>query len=199
VTIRIGGGEVSIINQLDKDINGKFSYRLISIPLDSPISNVTSHINFGSVSVGNKTLKFKSSKIGSSKFGSVGEEGNIIINSGIMLTFLPNNFYLTLESTLVNLISATKKDDPLGTFRLFYDSDNGTINIPTIVIHFTNAYLELSPSSTFSKIEECLVCLIIVPANEIAIFGNLAQGNFLIGYDLVANKISFKPTYCTKY
>ncbi|WMV40419.1 hypothetical protein MTR67_033804 [Solanum verrucosum] len=221
--IGLGGGEVSIINQLDKEINGKFSYCLISIPLDSPISNVTSHINFGSsatvsgpdvvstplikkdpstfyylnlegVSVGNKTLKFKSSKIGSG-----GEEGNIIIDSGTTLTFLPNDFYSSLESTLVDSISATRKEDPSGTFRLCYESENGTIDAPTIVTHFTNADLELSPSSTFAEIEQGLVCLTIVPADEIAIFGNLAQGNFLIGYDLVANKLSFKPADCTKY
>ncbi|WMV40424.1 hypothetical protein MTR67_033809 [Solanum verrucosum] len=176
--IGLGGGEVSIINQLDKEINGKFSYCLISIPLDSPISNVTSHINFGSsatvsgpdvvstplikkdpstfyylnlegVSVGNKTLKYKSSKIGSG-----GEEGNIIIDSGTTLTFLPNDFYSSLESTLVDSISATRKEDPSGTFRLCYESENGTIDAPTIVTHFANADLELSPSSTFAEIEQ---------------------------------------------
>nr|XP_004244685.1 aspartic proteinase CDR1 [Solanum lycopersicum] len=221
--IGLGGGNVSIINQLDKEINGKFSYCLISIALGSPISNVTSHINFGSsasvsgpdvvstplikkepstfyylnlegVSVGNRTLKFKSSKVSSG-----GEEGNIIIDSGTTLTLLPNEFYSSLESTLVDSISATRKEDPSGTFRLCYESKNGTIDAPTITTHFTNADLELSPSSTFAQIEEGLVCLTIVPADEIAIFGNLAQGNFLIGYDLVANKISFKPADCTKY
>ncbi|XP_009799490.2 aspartic proteinase CDR1-like [Nicotiana sylvestris] len=48
VIIGLGGGEVSIVNQLDKEINGKFSYCLITIPLQSSISNATSHINFGS-------------------------------------------------------------------------------------------------------------------------------------------------------
>jgi len=68
-----------------------------------------------------------------------------------------------------------------------------------IFTHFTNADLELSPLSTFAEVEEGLVCLTIVPVDEIAIFGNLAQENFLSGYDLVANKISFQPTDCTKY
>ncbi|XP_059276508.1 aspartic proteinase CDR1-like [Lycium ferocissimum] len=224
--IGLGGGEVSIINQLKKQINGKFSYCLI--PLQSSNSNFTSHINFGSsaivsgnkvvstplikkesstfyylnlegVSVGNKTLEFKSSKIGSSSIGVGGDEGNIIIDSGTTLTLLPNDFYLNLESMLVDSIRATKKDDPSGTFGLCYESENGTIDAPTIVAHFTNADLELAPSSTFAEVEEGLVCLTIVPAQEIAIFGNLAQGNFLIGYDLAAKKVSFKPTDCTKY
>ncbi|KAF3680799.1 Aspartic proteinase CDR1 [Capsicum annuum] len=226
--IGLGGGEVSIIKQLDKQINGKFSYCLIPIQLDSTsISNVTSHINFGSnaivsgpdvvstplirmesstfyyltlegVSVGNKTLEFKSSKIGGSYAG--GDEGNIIIDSGTTLTLMPSEFYENLESMLVDSINATRKEDSSGTFGLCYDSDeNGTIDAPTIVAHFTNADLELSPSSTFAQVEKGLVCLTIVPAKEFAIFGNLAQANFLIGYDLVANKISFKPTDCTNY
>ncbi|CAN4075828.1 unnamed protein product [Withania somnifera] len=227
--IGLGGGEVSLIRQLSTHINGKFSYCLMSIPLDSSISNVTSHINFGSnaivsgpnvvttplirkepstfyyltlegVSVGKKKLEFKSNKIGSSFIdGREVEEGNIIIDSGTTLTFLPDEFYSSLEEALVNSISATRKDDPSGTFGLCYESQDGTIDAPTIVAHFTNADLELLPSSTFAQVDQDLVCLTIVPANDIAIFGNLAQGNYLIGYDLVDNKISFMPADCTKY
>ncbi|KAG5615941.1 hypothetical protein H5410_015765 [Solanum commersonii] len=153
------------------------------------------------VSVGNKTLEFKSSMTSPSDdaSGDHGQAGNIIIDSGTTLTLLPNYFYSNLESTFMDSIHATRKDDPSGTFHLCYESENGTINAPTIVTHFTNADLELSPMSTFAEIEKGLVCLTIVPTYEIAIFGNLAQENFLIGYDLVANKISFQPTGCTKY
>ncbi|MCD9559416.1 hypothetical protein HAX54_017346 [Datura stramonium] len=224
--IGLGGGEVSIINQLDKEINGKFSYCLVPIPLESSNSNVTSHINFGSsailsgpnvvstplirkkpstfyylnlegVSIGNKNLKFKSSKMSTPSVVAGDDLGNIIIDSGTTLTLLPNDFYSNLESALVESISATKKDDPSGTFGLCYESENGTIDAPTIIAHFTNADLVLLPSSTFAQVEQGLVCLTIVPAEQIAIFGNLAQANFLIGYDLVANKVSFKPTDCT--
>nr|XP_033516374.1 aspartic proteinase CDR1-like [Nicotiana tomentosiformis] len=126
-------------------------------------------------------------------------QGNIRIDSGTTLTLLPSEFYSSLELTLVDSINATKKDDPSGTFGLCYESENGTIDAPKIVAHFTDADLELSTSSTFTEVEEGLVCLTIVPAEEVAIFGNLAQANFLIGYDLVANKISFLPTDCTSY
>ncbi|WMV36640.1 hypothetical protein MTR67_030025 [Solanum verrucosum] len=65
------------------------------------------------------------------------------------------------------------------------------IDAPISITHFTNVDLELSPSSPFAQVEEGLVCLTILPADEIAIFGNLAQGNFLIGYDLEDNKVFF--------
>nr|XP_009589289.1 aspartic proteinase CDR1-like [Nicotiana tomentosiformis] len=225
--IGLGGGEVSIINQLDKQIKGKFSYCLIPIPLQSSISNATSHINFGDsatvsgpnvistplikkepstfyylnlkgISVGDKIVDFKSPNITSSAAGDDGL-GNIIIDSGTTLTLLPSEFYSSLESTLVDSINATRWDDPSGTFGLCYESENGTIDAPKIVAHFTDADLELSPSTTFAEVEEGFVCLTIVPVEEVAIFGNLAQANFLIGYDLVANRVSFQPTDCTKY
>ncbi|KAH0654933.1 hypothetical protein KY285_029815 [Solanum tuberosum] len=66
------------------------------------------------------------------------------------------------------------KDSNVETFRLCYESENDTIDAPMIVAHFTNVDFELSPSSTFAQVDE-------------------------IGYDLVANKVSFLPTDCTKY
>ncbi|CAN4075827.1 unnamed protein product [Withania somnifera] len=226
--IGLGGGNVSIVNQLNQQIKGKFSYCLIPLDQSSPINlNVTSHINFGDnavvsgpgvistplfkkisstfyylnmkgISVGNKTAAYRASPI--SPPASDHDKGNIIIDSGTTLTFVPDAFYLNFASLMMESINATKKDDPSRTFNLCYEPNkDGTIDVPKIVAHFTNADLELSPSSVFALVDEGLVCMTIVPGNLIAIFGNLLQSNFLIGYDLVANKASFKPTDCTKY
>ncbi|KAM3270774.1 aspartic proteinase CDR1-like [Capsicum chacoense] len=225
--IRLGGGNVSIVNQMHQEIKGKFSYCLIPSEITSTNPNVTSHINFGdnavvsgpgvvstplfknllqptfyllnlkAVSVGNNTVKYQSSPI-SPPTGDSGQ-GNIIIDSGTTLTLIPDAFYLNLGSLLMRSVNANRKDDPSGTFTVCYEpNENGTINVPKIVAHFTGADLELSPTSVFSKVADDLVCLTIVPGNQVAIFGNLLQSNFLIGYDLVANKVSFKPTDCTK-
>ncbi|KAH0647203.1 hypothetical protein KY285_032451 [Solanum tuberosum] len=224
--IGLGGGNVSIVNQMHQQIIGKFSYCLI--PLESLLdnSNATSHINFGNctivsgpdvvstplikkepstfyylnlkgISIGNKTLEFISSPISQPGY----DRGNIIIDSGTTLTYVPDGFYLNLESLLMRSINATRKDGTYGGLDLCYESnENGTIDVPKIVAHFTNADLELSTSNIFTQVEEGIVCLTIVPGgNQISIFGNLAQANFLIGYDLKANKVSFKPTDCTKY
>ncbi|PHU08743.1 hypothetical protein BC332_20603 [Capsicum chinense] len=91
------------------------------------------------------------------------------------------------------------KDDPSGAFNLCYEpKENGTIDVPKIVAHFTNADLELSPTSVFAKVADDLVCLTIMASNDQnSIFGYLLQSSFLIGFDLVANTVSFKPTDCT--
>ncbi|XP_059276457.1 aspartic proteinase CDR1-like isoform X2 [Lycium ferocissimum] len=222
-TYSIGGGRVSIVNQMNQEIKGKFSYCLIPLLDSSPTnSNATSHINFGDsadvsgldvvstpliqkqqnsfyylnlegISVRNKTLEFKSSIVNSC------DEGNIIIDSGTMLTYLPTDFYSVLEKTLVASINATRKDDPFGIFNVCYQSENGTIDAPKIAVHFTNADVELSAMNTFIEVEEGLICFTMVPDEETAILGNLAQMNFVIGYDLVASKVHFLPTDCTKY
>ncbi|WMV40418.1 hypothetical protein MTR67_033803 [Solanum verrucosum] len=224
--IGLGGGNVSIVNQMHQQIIGKFSYCLI--PLESLLdnSNATSHINFGNstivsgpdvvstllikkepstfyylnlkgISIGNKMVQFKSSPISQPSY----DRGNIIIDSGTTLTYVPDGFYLNLESLLMRSINATRKDGTYGGLDLCYESnENGTIDVPKIVAHFTNADLELSTSNIFTQVEEGIVCLTIVPGgNQISILGNLAQANFLIGYDLKANRVSFKRTDCTKY
>ncbi|XP_006361595.2 aspartic proteinase CDR1 [Solanum tuberosum] len=224
--IGLGGGNASIVNQMHHEIKGKFSYCLIPLELLLDSSNATSHINFGDnavvsgpnvistpiykkespifyylnlkgISIGNKTVEFKSSPISLPGY----DRGNIIIDSGTTLTYVPDVFYLNLESLLIRSINATRKDGTYGGLDLCYESnENGTIDVPKIVAHFTNADLELSTSNIFTQMEEGIVCLTIVPGgNQISILGNLAQANFLIGFDLEANKMSFKPTDCTKY
>lgn len=76
--------------------------------------------------------------------------------------------------------------------------DGGKIKLPVVTFHFTGADVELQPYNTFAKIEEDLVCFAVVPSNDIAILGNLAQMNQLVGYDLEKRSLSFAPTDCTK-
>ncbi|CAN4075826.1 unnamed protein product [Withania somnifera] len=220
----LGGGDISIVNQMNEQIEGKFSYCLVPYVVSS--TNVTSHINFGdsvvmlndpsvvstplirreaqksfyyltleSISVGDfKNLPFISSTI------SPNDQGNIIIDSGTTLTLVPSDFYESLEEVLVASISAPRIDDPTsGSFKVCYASNIDTISAPKIVAHFTNADVELSPMNIFMQLGEGVVCFAMLPVDGIAIFGNLAQMNFLIGYDLVSNQVSFLPTDCTKH
>ncbi|PHU08750.1 hypothetical protein BC332_20610 [Capsicum chinense] len=218
--IGLAGGDVSIVNQMHQEIKGKFSYCLIPVELLSIDPNATSHISFGdnpvvsgpgvvstplipgqslyfltleSISNGNKILPFKFSKISSNT------QGIILIDSGTLLTYFPHEFYATLEKTLVASINATRKHEPSGFFNLCYASKNDIINAPKIVAHFTNADVELSPANVFTQLDEGLICLTMVPDEGTATFGNLAQANFLIGYDLVAKQVSFLPKDCTKH
>ncbi|KAL3818378.1 hypothetical protein ACJIZ3_004283 [Penstemon smallii] len=218
--VGLGGGSLSIVSQLES-IGGKFSYCLTSF--DS--TNSSSKISFGAnavvtgpnvvstplvqktpdtfyyltlegISVGKRRLEY-SNQISNSK--AIGEEGNIIIDSGTTLTFLPRDLYNDLESTLVSAIKGNRASDSQGLFGLCYElSSDGEFNPPPIVAHFAGADLELPQGSTFLEVEQGLLCLTLVPSDDLAIFGNLNQINYHIGYDIGNKVVNFLPTDCSK-
>ncbi|XP_019152428.1 PREDICTED: probable aspartic protease At2g35615 [Ipomoea nil] len=218
--VGLGGGPVSIITQLSKHIAGKFAYCL---PPPQP-SNISTHIKFGpdaamapdtavvstpltpkapatfywltleNISVGNKTLRNNQS---SETLGR--EMGNIIIDSGTTMTYIPPDLYDLLESELKRQIKKTPVNDPEGVFKLCFQTSGG-LELPSIVAHFTGADIELSPKGIFIFVDESVVCLTLFPATEIdPIFGNLSQVDYIVAYDLVGNTVSFKPADCSKY
>ena len=221
--VGLGGGAVSLVSQLDSSIDGKFSYCLI--PLTSQ-GDTTSKLNFGSnavvsgsgavstpivpknidtfyyltleaISVGRKRIELtKPSQVGDSA------EGNIIIDSGTTLTILPSDLYPDFESAVKAEIDLAPTEDPSGVLSLCYVSSSDDFRGPSITAHFTGADVNLSSSTTFIRVDEQVVCLAFVAASDepgsISIFGNLAQANVLVGYDVVKKTVSFKPTDCTK-
>lgn len=126
------------------------------------------------------------------------KRGNIIIDSGTTLTFLPRNLYAGVVSTLASVIKAKRVDDPAGILELCYTAGSvEDLNIPVIAAHFGGgADVKLLPLNTFALVAENVSCLTLAPASDLAIFGNLAQINFVVGYDLEQKRLSFKPTVC---
>ncbi|CAN8275498.1 unnamed protein product [Cochlearia groenlandica] len=218
--IGLGGGPVSLITQLGDSIEGKFSYCLV--PLSSE-TDKTSKINFGtnavvsgkgvvstplikksratyyyltlkSVSVGAKHLQYPGSG-SDSGYGS--SEGNIIIDSGTTLTLLNNAFYTEFENAVASSIKEERKDDPQGVLSLCYAA-KANMRVPIVTMHFDGADVRLDPSNTFVQPSEDLICLAFIGNEDLAIYGNLSQMNFLVGYDTVSKKVSFKPADCAK-
>ncbi|GAU37938.1 hypothetical protein TSUD_269530 [Trifolium subterraneum] len=152
--VGLGGGPLSLITQLGSSIDRKFSYCLL--PYES---NTTSKLNFGDVavvsgdgvvstpivkklpsfyvltlegfSVGNKRVDIRGS--------SMDVEGNILIDSGTTLTFLPSDVYANLKSTMVELVKLERADDPNHTLDLCYSVTSGEYNFPQITAHFKGA------------------------------------------------------------
>ncbi|GMH04412.1 hypothetical protein Nepgr_006251 [Nepenthes gracilis] len=219
--IGLGGGHLSLVSQLGGSIGGKFSYCLVpfneenstskmsfgtnalvsghgvvSTPLTRKDPDTFYYLTLEAISIGNDTLSYKGSSLSSRALDSA--EGNIIIDSGTTLTILPEEFYTDLEASLTRAIVAERVPDPHGVLQLCYRSD-GDLEVPTITVLLTGAEIELKPINSFVRVQEDVVCFAMAPAKELAILGNLAQMNFLVGYDLEEEKVSFKPTDCTKY
>ncbi|XP_058767669.1 aspartic proteinase CDR1-like [Vicia villosa] len=211
--VGIGGGPISLLTQLTSSIGGKFSYCL-----GPSMSNSTSKLNFGNAavvsgpgvvsttlvkksppifyfvslnafSVGNKIIGFSKPQV----------EGNFIIDSGTTLTTLPSDIYKNVESTLVALVKLNRVKDPNKILSLCYSDKSNKYVFPKITAHFKGADVWLNSTSTFIPVANGVVCLAFAPSQDgIGVFGNLAQQNLLVGYDLQRNIVSFKPSHCTK-
>ncbi|GAU27814.1 hypothetical protein TSUD_113940 [Trifolium subterraneum] len=211
--IGFGPGPMSLINQLGSSIGWKFSYCLNGVR-----SNLSSKLNFGDAaivsivrpasgnlsyylnlkafSVGNKRLKFKGFK----REGLNISTQTIIIDSGTTVTIVPHRFYTKLESAVAKAVKLERVQDHTGSFNLCYNTTSKHSNFPVIIAHFSGADVKLDSKGTFVAIEEGVECLTFRPSPRGgALFGNLAQQNFLVGYDLKNNIVSFKPTDCSTY
>lgn len=212
--VGLGGGPLSFVSQIASSIGGKFSYCLVpssesnssskiifgnggdrilsSTPLIDKDPSTYYYVTLEAVSVGRNRLPYAASSA---------ESGNIIVDSGTTLTLLQSEFYNKLEAVIIDSIDAERASDPRGFLSPCFKAkgkDGGKIKLPVVTFHFTGADVELQPYNTFAKIEEDLVCFAVVPSNDIAILGNLAQMNQLVGYDLEKRSLSFAPTDCTK-
>ncbi|KAG8391387.1 hypothetical protein BUALT_Bualt01G0182400 [Buddleja alternifolia] len=208
--VGLGGGKASLVRQLSPFVKGKFSYCLMPL---SKASN-SSKLNFGAnavvsgkgvvstplvskkpetfysltlegISVGNQRLGFNDS----------GEEGNIIIDSGTTLTLLPEDLYDKLENVFKKLIKLKRIKDPQGFLKLCFFTRK-EIRIPDVTVHFKGADVKLKAENVFLRTSEVALCLAFQSAGYTNIYGNIAQVNFLVGYDLVKKTVSFKPKDC---
>ncbi|XP_010266601.1 PREDICTED: probable aspartic protease At2g35615 [Nelumbo nucifera] len=142
-------------------------------------------------------LNLEGLSVNSNKFVQIQTHGNIVIDSGTTYTILSSHLYNQLESTLSNVtVDLTRAEDLTRTFRLCYE-DKPFARLPNITFHFTGADLILGPHNTFIEFNG-LACLAILPSkDDFSIFGNVAQRNFLVTYDLEERKVSFASTRCS--
>ncbi|KAK8698235.1 hypothetical protein V6N13_114361 [Hibiscus sabdariffa] len=159
---------------------------VVSTPLVKKSPDTFYYLTLEAISVGTKRIEFTGSSTGSG-------EGNIIIDSGTTVTLLPLDFYAELESVVDSHINATKVEGPQG-LSLCYEAQN-LIEFPEVTVHFSDADVELKPLNIFVKVSDTTICFAFSGIGDLAIYGNRAQMNFLIGYDI----ITFKPTDCSKH
>ncbi|XP_061345943.1 aspartic proteinase CDR1-like [Gastrolobium bilobum] len=216
--VGLGRGKSSFISQIGHSIDFKFSYCLV--PFFE--SKSTSTLNFGGNAVvfGSGTVSTPLASGDSPSFYyltlmgmSVGprrldlltvstatgnKKGNIIITTGTTLTLLPEKFYFKLEAEVAAQIKLKRVQSADPSLNLCYMSPPNTIKPPIITAHFPGANVRLDSFNTFVSVSEDVVCFAFAPVSDGAIFGSLAQMNFLIGYDLLKNTVSFRRAACSK-
>ncbi|CAI0422872.1 unnamed protein product [Linum tenue] len=217
--VGLGGGSVSLVTQLGPHIGGKFSYCLVP---SSAAAEATSTLSFGqsavvsgngvattplipdpsqptfyvvqleAVSVGSKKIPFHGSTVGETS------SGNIIVDSGTTLTLVPTDFFTQLSSAVESQVTGSNKTtDPQGYLSLCYVS-GPKLKVPSITAHFKGADVALTVENVFIKVSDTVACLAFYGNDDVSIYGNVAQQNFRVGYDLQKHTLSFKPTDCTQ-
>ncbi|KAF8028759.1 hypothetical protein BT93_E1420 [Corymbia citriodora subsp. variegata] len=214
--IGLGGGPVSLVSQLSDDTGGRFSYCLV--PLGS--TTKTSKLNFGAnaevggdgavstpliqrddqktfyylyleaVSVDNRRIDFPPG-------GPSPDQGNIIIDSGTSLTLLPQDFYSQIEAAVIESVQLPRVNDPSQTLSLCFQVAT-EVNLPFLTFHFNGADVRLPALNAFVLIAQNVLCLTLGPSPT-ALYGNVAQTNFLVGHDIPNKIVSFKPVDCTLF
>ncbi|CAI0433718.1 unnamed protein product [Linum tenue] len=183
--VGLGRGSASLVTQLGSSIGGKFSYCLV--PFGSE-NRLTSSMNFGQNAV-------VSGAVSTPLFSHVSQ---------------PTFYFLKLEAVTVG-----KERLAFGGSSVV-DGEEGNIIIDsgtTVTLVPSDFFAQLSdavdsqvvggekardPQDFLSLCYDTVTCLAFYGSDDASIYGNVAQQNFLIGYDLQKGTVSFKPTDCAR-
>ncbi|XP_020219633.1 aspartic proteinase CDR1 [Cajanus cajan] len=208
--VGLGAGPLSLVSQLSDQIGHKFSYCLLPFS-----SNSTSKLKFGKEAIikGNGVvstplitkpssptfyfLNLESIVVGQKKVQTGQTDGNIIIDSGTTLTLLEPTLYNKFVTLVKEVIE--EEQNPPSPFDLCFRYKDD-MNFTDIVFQFRGANVSLLPQNLLLLLDTNLLCFAIVSSNQqgFSIFGNVAQIDFQVEYDLEGKIISFAPTNCTK-
>lgn len=224
--VGLGRGPLSFISQMTPHLGGRkmFSHCLVPLHTDP---NTSSKISFGvgsevtgtdvvstplvitdqhqdptyyfvtlnGMSVGNVYVPFSNQTTTVSK-------GNMFLDSGTPPTIVPRDFYVRLESEVKTAVppELTPITNPTLGDQLCY-GEGVQMKGPILTAHFDgNGDVQLKQKSIFIEAKPGVFCFALVPTDsDGGIFGNFAQTDYLIGFDIDQRTISFKPTDCTKY
>ncbi|XP_042460072.1 aspartic proteinase CDR1-like [Zingiber officinale] len=131
--------------------------------------------------------------------------GNIIIDSGTTLNYLPAGVLSSLVQEVSRVVSLPKATDPEGVMPLCFTvtGEADKRKLPFITFKFAGeASVRLSPMSIFMdefSFTGVAACLAVVNSGSgPPLFGNVAQQNLHVGYDLDIPAVSFASADCTK-
>ncbi|XP_050379543.1 LOW QUALITY PROTEIN: uncharacterized protein LOC126796869 [Argentina anserina] len=203
--VGLGRGNASFISQIGEFVGGKyFSYCLDPSPISS------SKIYFGRLNTSSGAevlttplltygyiasryyLELQGISVGATRYnathddeddpdGSRAFKGNIIIDSGTTLTYLPETLYDDFESA----IREELKDRDLKVMQnptissLCYLTRYDILPGPNVTFHFNGADVKLKYGNIFVRVDDETVCLAFSSGSYTGIYGNFAQANFL--------------------
>jgi hypothetical protein len=207
----LGGAPESLVSQTAETYGGAFSYCLppgnsttgflalgaptnnngfLFTPLHSLPEQATFYlVNLTGVSVGGKPLDIPPTVL----------SGGMIIDSGTIITGLPDTAYSALRTAFRTAMSAypllpPNNDDVLDTCYNFTGIAN--VTVPTVALTFDGgATIDLDvPSGVL--IQDCLAFAGGASDGDVGIIGNVNQRTFEVLYDSGRGHVGFRPGAC---
>lgn len=209
----LGGMSYSLISQLSPETGKRFSYCL------SPFQDNTSasFLNFGDramvsgdkvvstplVEKADKTFYFvtlEAISVGGKKVDARGTgDGNMFIDSGTTVSLIDSDVFEELGDLIAEAVKLPWKMDAGNTFKC-YEAKRREM-FPDVTFHFAGgADVVLRPLNAFTEpSEDGLVCLAMQATNGTAIFGNMAQQDLHVGFDLDGRNVAFAGAKCSEF
>jgi hypothetical protein len=219
--VGFGRGPLSFISQLGQSVGNKFSYCLVSVAdspsktsplfigqtaslnaktlsstpiLQSSLRPTFYYLSLEGISVGGKLLDIPDGTFDLQSDGS----GGLIIDSGTTVTYLEQTGYDVVKEAVRSSINLPQVDGSSIGLDLCYKQQSGpsSSDFPTITFHFKGANFNLPKENYIFADSSGILCLAMLPTNDISILGNIQQQNYQILYDNERNVLSFAPTVC---
>ncbi|CAN1233610.1 Probable aspartic protease At2g35615 [Linum perenne] len=154
------------------------------------------YLRLEAVTVGTVRMSFRGSNV---PFKGYNGNNKIAIDSRTTITALHAGFFSEFSNVVeTQVVGAKKAADPDGLFSLCYESKVASLKAPRVTFIFEGADVELPPSNVFVQVSDTVTCLAFRRSTdkELSFYGNMAQEDFLIGFDIPQEKVSLKPTDC---
>ncbi|KFK31747.1 hypothetical protein AALP_AA6G154000 [Arabis alpina] len=205
-------GALSLTSQMGEKYYGVFSYCFSA--------KGSSKINFGDNAIvsgagtvstdlfmktekpGYYYLNLDAISVGANRIETLGtpfhaSDGNMIIDSGSTYTHLPQGYCNQVKEAVESFVQADRVTVP-DVQLLCYNSDSIEI-FPVITMHFSGGADLVLERYNMYGVSRGVACMTLVCGDptQLAIFGNRAQNNILVGYDPSSLLVSFKPTDCS--
>ncbi|GAB2215349.1 hypothetical protein Droror1_Dr00019732 [Drosera rotundifolia] len=216
--VGMGRGPLSLVSQLDEP---KFSYCLTppygtvdsllllgsfadklpnngkvkTTPLVTSDSNPTFYyVNLHGISVDKTLLTIPPGTFSLNSDGT----GGTIVDSGTTIFYMNTTAYNLVADKLAKEIKLKQVNLASETgLNLCWELPKSNYSYPTLTMHFDNADWVLSRNNYLLE-ETSLgaICLALLPSDQFSIFGNVAQHDNLVHFDVRKNVLSFAPTNC---
>lgn len=199
-----GSDETSILSIGSRAYNILGDMKLKTTPLIiNPYIPSFYYLSLQGITIGETLLPIKSSIFALRDDGS----GGMIIDSGTTLTILVKSAFDVVKKEFTRQMKLVRfgRTRPYEDLEVCFDLSSHAQSlelVPKFIFHFEGTDLELPKENYFITDDRNKVgCLAMTSTNdtEMSIFGNIAQQNTFVVYDLAKETLSFVLTQCHQF